>query len=232
LEASDPFPGSGLHTVLYQEFEFSQAANQWVPGYNSGWLDYGTSHTGYSWDLLPSPGIKYLHAWVADRSGNIGNFPYRATINYVPPTDRIGRHLARSYRYTVKAGTAMAVTVVPIHGDPDLYIWPPNSNASPYVSNLANAAVDALTFTAETDGEYQIEVYGYSAAEYRLTIEVNSNSARSGAQNVDSTNPAKEILEAPVLSRNSAPFGQQALPAVPLPAELPTENLYLPVVID
>jgi hypothetical protein len=49
---------------------------------------------------------------------------------------------------------------------------------------------------------------------------------------VDSTNPAKEILEAPVLSRNSAPFGQQALPAVPLPAELPTENLYLPVVID
>jgi hypothetical protein len=232
LNASDPSPGSGLHTVLYQEFEFSQAANQWVPGYRFGWLDYDTSHTGDSWDLLPSPGIKYLHAWVADRSGNIANFPYQATINYVPPTDRIGRHLARSDRYAVKAGAAIAVTVVPIHGDPDLYIWLPNSNVSPYVSNLADAAVDALTFTAESNGEYQIEVYGYSAAEYQLTIEVNSNSARSGTQNSDTTSPAKEILEAPVLSRDSAPFEQQALPTVPLPAEIPMANLYLPVVID
>jgi hypothetical protein len=232
LNASDPSPGSGLHTVLYQEFEFSQAANQWVPGYRFGWLDYDTSHTGDSWDLLPSPGIKYLHAWVADRSGNIANFPYQATINYVPPTDRIGRHLARSDRYAVKAGAAIAVTVVPIHGDPDLYIWLPNSNVSPYVSNLADAAVDALTFTAESNGEYQIEVYGYSAAEYQLTIEVNSNSARSGTQNSDTTSPAKELLEAPVLSRDSAPFEQQALPTVPLPAEIPMANLYLPVVID
>ncbi len=233
MEASDPTPGSGIQSLLYQEFEFSQAANQWVPVRNSGWLDYANLHADFDWDMLASPGIKYLQAWAADRSGNISIFPFKAGINYIPPSDRVGRNLAHSYRYSLQAGEEMAVTVTPISGDPDLYVWTPNLNAPPYVSNLSGAAVDAVTFRANANGEYQIEVYGYSAAEYQITVQVNATatSAQSSTPNTGDANLNKAPLTEPVLSRSSVPSDQQVLPTAPVQAEIPStpteRNLYL-----
>jgi hypothetical protein len=245
-QASDPAPSSGLQSLLYQEFEFSQAANQWVPVRNSGWLDYATARADFGWDLVDSPGIKYLQAWAADRSGNISAFPFRAGINYVPPQDRVGRNMARSYRYALEAGQRLVVTVTPISGDPDLYVWPPDSAAPPYVSNLSGAAVDTVTFTAAETGDYQVEVYGYSEAEYRLTIVVDPAAAAAVAATLDNTaaasayssnasetgpsaNLEKVALTDPVLSRESAPTEQQTLPAAPALPDAPP-SLYLPMV--
>ena len=236
-QASDPTPGSEIQSLLYQEFEFSQAANQWVPVRNSGWLDYANSHVNFGWDMLSSPGIKYLQAWAADRSGNISIFPFKASINYIPPTDRVGRNLAHSYRYSLQAGEKMVVTVTPISGDPDLYVWTPNLNAPPYMSNLSGAAVDAVTFIADADGEYQIEVYGYSAAEYQITIQVNATatSAQSSTPNTGNANLNKTPLTEPVLSRSSVPSDQQVLPTAPVQADAPStptqRNLYLPTIL-
>ena len=45
--ASDPEPGSGVKSLLFVEYEYSQAANQWVPAQTSGWKDYATAHANF-----------------------------------------------------------------------------------------------------------------------------------------------------------------------------------------
>ncbi|MFZ4850350.1 MAG: hypothetical protein ACOYL7_14570, partial [Caldilinea sp.] len=143
---------------------------------------------------------------------------------------------ARSYRYTLQEGQTMVVTVTPISGDPDLYVWPPSSNAPPYVSNLSGAAVDTVTFNANQTGEYQVEVYGYSAAEYQLSIQVNTAAAAASGSTpyMGASNPNKTVLTEPVLSRDSAPSDQLALPTAPIQDGAPllptTRALYLPMI--
>ena len=90
--ASDPQPGSGVAKLRFVEFEYSQGAERWIPVNSSAWMDYGSSRTDYSWEMLPSVGVKVLQAWAADRDGNISLFPYRSSINYVPPTDTVLRN--------------------------------------------------------------------------------------------------------------------------------------------
>jgi hypothetical protein len=232
MSASDPLPSSGMKSLLYQEFEFSPGASQWIPVRNSGWLDYAAARTNYPWQLLASPGMKYLQAWAADQSGNIAVAPFKAHINYIPPIDRVGLDQARTYRYLLAAGNQLAVTLTPLTGDPDLYIWPPNPNAPPYVSNLSDTAVDRVTLTATENGEYQIEVYGYEDAEYQLTVQVNAASAvsvRSSPESGD-PNPDKEELTAPILNRDSTPSNRQALPTAPTLPELPPTFIFLPTI--
>ena len=231
--ASDPTPSSGLQSLLYQEFEFSQAANQWVPVRTSGWQEYKVARSGYSWDLVDSSGIKYLYAWVADSSGNISAFPYLTPINYVPPRERVGRNMARSYRYYLEAGQGMEVRVEPFRGDPDLYVWPSNPNEPPYVSNLPGEVVDRINFTAAASGEYQVEVYGYSEAEYRLVVVVGdaaSVAASSGnTPDMAAASSGKDVRTESALPRDSVPAAQQSLPPAPA-LDTPVFRLYLPAV--
>jgi hypothetical protein len=232
MSASDPLPSSGMKSVLYQEFEFSPGASQWIPVRNSGWLNYAAARTNYTWQLLASPGMKYLQAWAADQSGNIAVAPFRVHINYIPPIDRVGLDQAHIYRYLLAAGNQLVVTLTPLNGDPDLYIWPPDLNAPPYVSNLSDTAVDRVTFTAPVSGEYQIEVYGYEDAEYRLTVQVNAASSASvhSSPNSEDPNPDKEELTAPILSRDSTPSNRQGLPTAPTLPELPPTFIFLPTI--
>ena len=228
--ASDPAPSSGIQSLLIQEFEYSQGANQWVPVRNSGWLDYQTTRLSYAWRLLPSAGVKYLQAWASDRSGNISVFPFKARINYIPPTDRVGFNQGRAYRYTFQQGDRVVVTLTPVSGDPDLYVWTPNPDAPPYVSNLSGTVVDTVDFIAAQGGEYQVEVYGYSAAEYRLSVEVNPVGARHNAGSLGGEDLQKEQLTAPLISLNSTPATQQVLPTAPTAADAPLRSLYLPAI--
>ena len=236
VSASDPTPGSGLKSVLYQEFEFSPGANQWITVRNSGWLDYATTHVSYVWEMIPSPGVKYLHAWAADFTGNISIRPFRASINYVPPTDRVRVDQSRTYRYLLEPGDRVAVILTPISGDPDLYIWPPNPNAPPYVSNLSGTTVDSYTFSpnandfaADGNREFQIEVYGYSAAEYRLSVEINA-AVRAFGGISGGTDPVKPQLTQPSLSRTSTPTDRQGLQTAPTLPEVPPLQLFLPTI--
>ena len=67
--ASDPEPGRGVAALLFIEFEFSPAANQWVPLRISSWSNYAVTSTNFTWTLQPTSGMKYLQAWAADGAG-------------------------------------------------------------------------------------------------------------------------------------------------------------------
>ena len=93
----------------------------------------------------------------------------------------------------------LKVRLEPVNGDPDLYLWAPDhATRPPWVSNLAEG-VDDVQITAPVAGRYQVEVFGYSAAEYRLIVDVN---AATGAEVHGGIAPNKQTL-----------FTQPAVPA-------------------
>ena len=224
--ASDNPGGSGVASLLYLEYEYSQAANQWYPVQNSGWVTYATAQNNYPWELLPGAGMKYMQAWAADKAGNISLYPYRAYIDYVPATDHVEQGQVRVYRYTLAAGQVFAATLTPTTGDPDLYVWSPDfPTRPPWVSNQASGT-DQVTFSAPVAGVYQIEVYGFTAADYALTF-----AAEAAGAHVDnlrsSASASKPERTTPALPPNSEPGMQIALP----PPPVPVSKLYLPVVL-
>lgn len=236
--ASDPAPGSGVASLLFQEYEYSQGASQWVPAQNSGWLDYENNQTNYPWTLLPSAGVKYLQAWASDGQGNVSLFPFKGFVSYIPPSDAVGLDQGRVYRFSVQVGEQISAQVAPISGDPDLYIWPPDADTRPpKVSNLSGNAAESVIWEAPVSGVYQVEVYGYSAARYQLTVEVTPVTRRSLAAGaawtagIDETKPERNT---PTVAVNSVPGAQLALPTAPLnpstPVEL-TKKLFLPMTV-
>ncbi len=223
--ASDNTGGSGVASLLYLEFEYSQAAGQWHPVQNSGWLPYATAQSNYPWTLPATAGMKYMQAWAADHAGNISLYPYQAYINYVPAIDHVDQGQSRIYRLALTAGQALSVTVTPAAGDPDLYVWPPDfPTRPPWVSNQAFGA-DVVSFNAPVAGVYQIEVYGYTAADYHISMSAGqmAGALETGAAPAAANKPART---APVLPVNSVPPTQIALP----PAAPPILRIMLPVV--
>lgn len=59
-----------------------------------------------------------------------------------------------------------------VTGDADLYVWPPNPNEPPWVSNLSGNAGDDYGVPITVAGIYQVEVYGYSTTDYRLAVTI------------------------------------------------------------
>jgi hypothetical protein len=207
-EASDE-PASGrVAKLLFVEYAFSEGAGQWVPIQWSDWLDYAASHENYTWQLSPPGGVKALHAWAADEAGNISRFPFRRQINYLPPSERVEYNQRQIYRYTLTSGQTLVVQLNPLGGDPDLYIWPPDyATRPPWVSNL-RTGVDDVSLTAPISGVYQVEVYGFSAANYQLTVNLGSVVA---AQLLGGTDPSKVLLSDPLVPPTAQPDGRLSL---------------------
>ncbi|MFN8490070.1 MAG: CARDB domain-containing protein [Caldilineaceae bacterium] len=234
-DPTTPPPSSGVESLLFVEYEFSQGAGTWAPTQISNWLPYATAHTNEAWPLMPASGMHYLQAWAADKAGNIAAFPARALTNYIPPTDKVGQDQVRIYRINLTAGQHFTARVESSSGDPDLYVWAPDSDTRPpYVSNLAGAGVpDVVSFAAPVTGLYQLEVYGYSTAAYRLqltTDAVNGAAGQAGGSTTD-----KPLRTQPALALNSTPGREQSLPTAPTtitPAtETPVRTIFLPIVV-
>jgi len=237
MTASDPAPSSGLKSLLYQEYEYSQGAGQWVPVQHSGWLDYETARTNYQWGMLPTAGVKYLQAWAADNSGNISVFPFKAFINYGPPTARVMVNEGRIYRYQVNKGQTITVQLTATSGDPDLYIWAPDASTGrpAWVSNLSNAADAVTIIDAPVSGVYQVEVYGYTTADYSLSVNITDAAAARSLVAVGGIDPNKPdpTSRQPLVGPGSVPLNQQGLPTAPVVVAPPAAakmNLYLPAV--
>ena len=233
--ASDPDPSSGLKSLLFQEYEYSQSSSQWVPVKNSGWLDYETARANHNWTLLPNAGVKYLQAWASDQAGNVSIYPFRAFVNYGPPTDRVGTDQVRIYRFELKVGDVLTAQIDPVSGDPDLYVWPPDAETrSPRVSNLSGDAIEDVSWAAPVAGVYQVEVYGYSASEYRLTVNITPAARGRGVLPVENVNPDKTLRSQPLIGASNTPGNQQALPTAPTAPDAPAaaqKKLFLPSVI-
>jgi len=223
--ASDNAGGSGLASLFYLEYAYSQGAGLWYPVQSSGWLPYTTARSDYRWSLLPVAGIKYLQAWAADAAGNISLYPGQTYINYLPPTDHVAVGEVRVYRQAVVAGQTLGVQVTPVSGDPDLYVWAPDSpGRPPWVSNLP-AGVDKVSITAPVTGIYQIEVWGYYAAGFQLSIEVGATGTAARSAGPAGADVTKPVRSAPALPIDSEPGNRISLPSAP-----PPRLVYLPLV--
>jgi hypothetical protein len=244
--ASDPPPSSGLASLLYIEYEYSPSAGQWVPVQSSTWLPYASARENYPWVMLPSAAMKYLQAWAADGVGNISLHPYGRHINYLPPTDRVAQGQSRIYRFALAAGQQLTARVIPASGDPDLYVWAPDYQTRlPWVSDLSGSATDQVSFAAPVSGTYQVEVYGYTAAEYRLTVTTTAGKgAKQPIQPGGGRTAAKPAPSQPIVALSNVPGGQVGLPVPPaaqrrvyLPVALrndpssPQRQVYLPVAL-
>ncbi len=224
--AADNAGGSGMASLLYVEFEYSQAAGQWYPVQTSGWVPYTVAKSSYPWKLLPVAGMKYVQAWAADRAGNISLAPRQTYINSVPSTDHVDKGQMRVFRYELSAGQAMTVTLAPSAGDPDLYVWPPDFPTRPaWVSDQASGA-DEVSFSAPVAGTYQIEVVGYTAADYSIVFATGATGSEGYAR-LAGADTSKPVRPAPALPLDSEPSAQIALP----PPRLPQERIHLPLLL-
>jgi hypothetical protein len=206
---------SGVSSIRYEEFEYSQGAKDWIMVHNSGWLDYETSHVNYPWALVDSSGLRYLRAWVADAAGNISVSPAVDFINYLPATEHVAAGGVNLYRRYVEAGEQLIVRVTPVSGDPDLYVWPPDWRDGGWSSINSGSTEDLISFEAPKSGVYQIEVYGYTAADYQLEITVNpAQTTAKLLTNVAAPND-KTPRGAPAVDPQDTPSNQLSVPQPP-----------------
>lgn len=232
VSASDPEPGTGVQSVLFVEFEYHNDVGDWVPVQRSGWLDYHQPESTYQWILRPAAGVKYLQAWARDGAGNISLYPYQRFISYTPPEYSISRGETQVYRFTVKAGQRLTARLEPLSGDPDLYVWAPDASAGrpPWVSNL-RTGIDTVSFVAPVSGVYQVEVFGYTAARYRLgvrieAVQANALARAEAASTVGQIDPTKPLPSQPVVPLESVPSVRNGIVDV----SLSTYTIFLPSV--
>lgn len=172
VRARDPEPGTGVESVLFVEFIYNNDIGEWYPVHVSEWLPYREAPLTYPWTLSIEAGIRYMQAWARDGAGNISLYPGVDGINYVVATEFLDQGETQVYRLELAAGQQFTARVEPVMGDPDLYVWPPDYGRGrpPWISNLRNGS-DRITFIAPITGVYQIEVFGYTASEYRIYFE-------------------------------------------------------------
>jgi len=227
--------GAGVRSIFLVEYEYARGAGNWTPVQWSGWLDYQGTPTTYQWRLLPSPGVRYIYAWVADNAGNISTRPQAALINYVYADDDVleGGEI-RLYRYSLQTSEQMLAFVIPNQGDPDIYIWPPDSQSrGPWVTNLRDV-VDEIGFVAPVSGVYQLEISGFTPSIYRTVVEVRAGGPRVAPANNSNLDPTKPLRETPFVAVEHLPFARYALPLGPQAAlsapPAPVLQLFLPAV--
>ena len=225
--------GSGVSRMLFVEYEYSHSGRGWTPVKPDvkaeDWIRFTTAPV--SWTLRPSAGLHQIQVWLADKVGNISPSPVVRSINYLPAMAHIERGEVKLYRQPVAAGQTLRVRLAPSRGDADLYVWGPGtSETSPPLaySNLGGEAVDEVGVTATQSGMYQIQLYGYTAADYGLAVEtVAPRIALQGtAAAPDGVDPTKPVPEAPAVPVDSEPSRLVGLPPLP-----PSDNVtFIPLV--
>lgn len=214
VDAEDPGEhSSGVSQAYYVELHWNSglgdASGNWIPVQWTKWLQF--DEQPHEWNLHPTPGLRYLQAWVADAAGNISARPASQRVSYIPETDTVSAGEIRVYRHTVAADQCLQVRIEPTAAtmDPDLYVWSPSYTLGdpPAGYSLAAAGeIDEVVVSPTQAGTYQIEVEGITDATYRLQIE-SGDSCGSGRQATERPKSvtAKAPRTAPVIPVNEAP---------------------------
>jgi len=134
----------------------------------------------------------------------------------------VGANQTRLYRYNLEAGQSFSAQVHVLSGDPDLYVWAPDweQGRPAWVSNQS-VGDEEVSFLTPISGEYQVEVYGYTAATYQLTVQITQTAGERMVIQSDKVQPSQ-----PVLALNDLPGQQVALPPLKV---LPLARIYLPI---
>ena len=224
---------SGVEAVHIIEYIYSQGAQQWVPVAQSGWMPYATTPARYPWSLVPLPGMHYLQVRVRDQAQNISVRAVNQLVNYEVPIDSIEAGETRIYRYVVAEGQEWHVDLEVQSGDADLYVWSSNGNTPPWVSNQEGSSDEQVIISADNveSGVYQIEVHGYTRAQYRLLTRIGTPQEGMLAQEYSILSEARPRLTEPVVAVNNMPDERSGsiLPSTPLPQT--GQAVYLPLVI-
>lgn len=224
---------SGVKQIQVVEYRFNGSTLAWVPIKASGWLSYTET---ISWTLRPEGGVGFLQVWASDAAGNISRYANQKMLNYIRPCTEVQRNGTQVYRRTLKAGDTLQVEVASCDqtGDPDLYIWPATWKAGdpPLVSNQKGTATERLSFVATTDGEYQVEVYGYATTRYSVQIEVQSGptTAMASWPSISVVDPSKTARTEPAVPLDNRPRVDTMNVNVVVPAATALNRVYLPFV--
>jgi hypothetical protein len=228
-EDPPPNPRSGLDALRFLEFEYILGAG-WSPVQGSDWIPYSTAHQDYPWTLADTYGIRYMRVWSVDKAGNISLDSRVGRINLLPSEQvaSVAKGQLDFYRIFVNAGETLSVTLTPEKGDPDLYIWGSGNN-SPWSSNNP-LGVESLTIPMTETGTYQIEVHGYTEAEYYLSFEVTEvqplRASQAGSDN-------KPVPTGPRVPLEDIPADNLSLDPPQSPVSDPpppvSNNIYLPI---
>jgi hypothetical protein len=203
--------------MYFREWKWDEAVVQWVKVRDSGWIDYvGT----YPWTLATGEGIKYIGAWFADATLNVSIEVAMDSINLIQNGVSIEEGQVILYREYLNADSQVTLSLVPSSGDPDLYVWKPDSTSYPdYYSNNSGTTPDTVSFTVPVNGIYQIEVHGYTDAVYTLTS--TKTSVLREAENI--AGQTKPVPTSPMTITD---------PGEETPPSAPTSNqTYLPLVL-
>jgi hypothetical protein len=215
--AADNPGGSGVRWMYFRDWKWDEVVVQWVKVRDSGWIDYAET---YPWALATGEGIKYVGAWFADAALNVSTEVAMDSINLVQDGVSIGEGQVILYREYLGAGSQATLSLVPSSGDPDLYVWKPDSTGYPdYYSNNSGTAPDTVSFTAPVNGIYQIEVHGYTDAVYALTL-TNTSVLRKAENTAGQTKPM------PTSSMTMTDPGEETPPSAPTP-----NQTYLPLIL-
>lgn len=220
-DATDPAikgQASGVQTIKFVEFEYVYEARRWKPAQISEWMDYDSAQA-HTWLLTPTYGMRYIQAWAADKAHNVSLRPGLAAINLLPlgEAGHVRQNGLAFYRVDLKEGDRFMAWLRPHSGDPDLYLWGPNEQL--WHSN-AYSGTETVGFQAPTNGRYQIEVHGFSDAEYRLTF----GAASAPRTALPKTDNPKPLPEAPAVPLDLSPSESSPLPPPPI------YTLYLPLI--
>jgi len=162
-----------------------------------------------------------------DEAGNVSSGVARL-LNYTPASDSILQGQTRIYRYRVPSGQSLQVDLEVQSGDADLYVWSPNSSLSYSNNNESNA--ETVSITASQTGIYQVEVYGYRAATYSISVSIGGNPAAAPASARGRISQTKTPPTAPLVSVTSSPDPLVGIvPSAPEPVAL-NNRVYVPLV--
>lgn len=219
--------GSGLGAYFILEQVFSgDLANAWTVARTSGWQPYRPPGVNLSWTLSDQPGMHYLQVYVADRAGNISRQPGVVLLNYRPALVPIGQDEVHIYRVTPGANRRTQVRMEVGAGNPDLYVFGPGVSFNPE----SDAAVEETSFVAQA-GVYQVEVEGYQAGSYRLSLALDL--AAPLAAPVDQPGGLERRPRISVLALNPPEPANNpgVLPGAPVEETLAgrSETIYLPI---
>ncbi|GEM_PF-1750695 len=239
---------TGVYSVSVVEVLYNEAAQVWVPAQWSGWLDVKTPGKKISqvldWTLAPKGGLRYLQIWSTDKAGNVSRYPYQKPISYLGgcKNQRVARDGTVQFRRNLTKGDILDVALAPCSGDADLYIWPPDyGTRPPYVSNQPGVTVRDTTpsggYEIPVSGTWIIEVYGYSTADFSLSIDVaaaNPTKQRAMGTPRDNLDPAKTVRTAPALPPDSVPNITMGVlpPSVGgITVVISSDSTYLPIIV-
>ena len=226
---------SGIRSIYLIEYEYNQAAGEWVQVQSSNWVSIHQLTYSYQWKLVETPGLHFIKVWAADKAGNVSEEPGSVVVNYQPGSGKLAKGLIHLYRMNLTKGQNIQVDLYSVTGDADLYIW--KSDNITKVFSLLEGSLDAITYAVEESGIYQIEIYGFTACEYELTVTflpvTPDNSMRSqsmiewSAAQESPRGSMKTELAEPMIKVSNEPIGKTALPNPE-----PRYSQYIPVLIS